>query len=49
MEVSHNRDIVKHKKEPWYSSLIFGSIERGLIAILVHWDATTWRRQSYYA
>jgi hypothetical protein len=29
MDIPHNRDIVKHKKEPWYSSLIFGSLEKG--------------------
>jgi hypothetical protein len=29
VEIPHNRDIVRYKEEPWYSSLIFGSLERG--------------------
>jgi hypothetical protein len=29
VEIPHNRDIMKHKEELWYSSLIFGSLERG--------------------
>ena len=29
MEIPHNLDIVRYKEEPWYSCLIFGSLERG--------------------
>jgi hypothetical protein len=29
VEIPHNWDIVKHKEELWYSSLIFGSLESG--------------------
>jgi hypothetical protein len=29
VEIPHNRDIVRYKEEPWYSSLIFESLERG--------------------
>jgi hypothetical protein len=29
MEIPHNRVIVRYKKESWYSSLIFGSLETG--------------------
>jgi hypothetical protein len=29
VEIPHKLDIVRYKKESWYSSLIFGSLERG--------------------
>jgi hypothetical protein len=29
VEIPQNRDIVRYKEEPWYSSLIFESLERG--------------------
>jgi hypothetical protein len=29
VEIPNNRDIVRYKEELWYSSLIFGSLERG--------------------
>jgi hypothetical protein len=31
VEIPHNQDIVRYKEEPWYSSLIFGSLERGQV------------------
>jgi hypothetical protein len=29
VEIPHNRDILRYMEELWYSSLIFGSLERG--------------------
>jgi hypothetical protein len=29
VEIPHKRDIVRYKEEPWYSSLMFGSLKRG--------------------
>jgi hypothetical protein len=42
VEIPRKRDIVKQSKTPWYSS---GSLDEGLIATLVRWDAITWTRQ----
>jgi hypothetical protein len=48
VEIPHKRDIViygrmmLHKFDLWITW-------KGLSATLVHWDATTWSRQAYYA
>jgi hypothetical protein len=31
VEIPHNRDIVRYKEEPWYTSFISGSLERGWV------------------
>jgi hypothetical protein len=41
------RDIIEIKRIVVFK-LIIGSLEKGLSAILVHWDATTWSMQVFY-